>query len=229
MSNYKWVQLSDTYVELRKEDFSSVPRFEVNDINPLLMEKLDQNGVDYWLEGDDFFEPHYVLAAIDEKQLSITAPLYEYDITKSDHVQISNSYTEETTDPAEYERVKSIYLQCCKEVADEQAKVFSALFEEKSLDGGISSVVTISSDSGLQPNYFYEEYIPSEYIKVCEVNIPFSRGKHEVVFIKKMNAKGKVVTIKVHDFYKGLVIGKGGKNIKKVTALINAKYIKVIW
>ena len=54
-------------------------------------------------------------------------------------------------------------------------------------------------------------------------------GPHaQNVFIKKMNAKGKVVTIKVHDFYKGLVIGKGGKNIKKVAALINAKYIKVI-
>lgn len=39
MSNYKWVKLDDMYAELRKEDFSSVPSFEVNEIDPLLMKK----------------------------------------------------------------------------------------------------------------------------------------------------------------------------------------------
>ncbi len=39
MSNYKWVKMSDEYVELRKEDFSSVPVFEVKEIDPILIEK----------------------------------------------------------------------------------------------------------------------------------------------------------------------------------------------
>ena len=51
---------------------------------------------------------------------------------------------------------------------------------------------------------------------------------HDVVFIKNMDAKGKVVTIKVPDLYKGLVIGKGGENIKRIAKLINAKRINII-
>ena len=40
MSNYKWVKISANYVELRKEDFSSVPSFEVNNLDPILMKKM---------------------------------------------------------------------------------------------------------------------------------------------------------------------------------------------
>ena len=228
MSNYKWVKLDDMYAELRKEDFSSVSSFEVNEINPLLMKKLEENGIDFDLEGDGFFEPcRYVLTTIDTKVVEITAPLYEFDLKIGDYVLISESYTEEVNDPNEYELVKSIYFRCCQEVAIEQAKVFEKEFMEKSLDG-ISSFVKISSNPHRQPNYFYEQYIPTGYIKVCEKNIAFTRDMHDVVFIKSMDAKGKVVTIKVPDLYKGLVIGKGGENIKRIAKLINAKRINVI-
>lgn len=228
MSNYKWVKMSDNYTELRKEDFSSVHGFEVNEINPLIMKKLEENGIDYELEGDSFLEPcRYVLTTFDTKIVEITAPLYEFDLKIGDYVLISESYTDEENNPNEYELVKSIYFRCCQEVADEQAKVFEDLFNERTLDG-ISSVVTISSNPDRQPNYFYEQYIPTEYIKVCEKNIPFTRDKHDVVFIKKMDAKGQVVTIKIDDFYKGLVIGKGGENIKRISRMINARKIKVI-
>ena len=228
MSNYKWVKLDDMYAELRKEDFSSVSSFEVNEINPLQMKKLEENGIDSDFVGDGFFEPcRYVLTTFDTKMVEITAPLYEFNLKTGDYVLISESYTEEVNDPNEYKLVKSIYFRCCQEVATEQSKVFEKEFMEKSLDG-ISSFVTISSTPDRQPNYFYEQYIPTGYIKVCEKNRAFTRDIHDVVFIKSMDAKGKVVTIKVHDLYKGLVIGKGGENIKRIAKLINAKRINVM-
>ena len=229
MSNYKWVKMSDNYVELRKEDFSSVPSFEVNEIDPILMKKLEENEIDHWLEGDGFLEAcQYVLSAIDRKFVTIIAPLYEYDLNSGEFVLLSETYTDETVDPAEYEQVKETYYRCIEEVANEQAKIFEEQFIEKTLDDGISSFVTISSDPYDEPNYFYEQYIPEGYIKVCERNCPFTRTRHEVVFIKKMDANGQVITIKVHDLYKGLVIGKGGENIKRISKLINAKRINVI-
>lgn len=231
MSNYKWVQMSEGCIELRKDDFSSISFLEVNlnSMNPLLLDKLDDNRVDAFIEGDGVFEtPRYVLNAIDRKFVTITAPLYEYDLDSGEFVLISESYTDEVIDPAEYEWVKKTYLHCVEEVASEQIKIFKEQFMEKSLDDGISSFVTISSDPDLEPNYFYEQYIPEGYIKVCEKNCPFTRTRHEVVFIKKMDAKGQTVTIKIHDLYKGLVIGKGGENIKRIAKLINAKRINVI-
>ena len=120
MSNYKWVKLDDMYAELRKEDFSSVSSFEVNEINPLLMKKLEENGIDSDLEGDGFLEPcRYVLTTFDTKIVEITAPLYEFDLKIGDYVLISESYTEEVNDPNEYKLVKSIYFRCCQEVATE--------------------------------------------------------------------------------------------------------------
>ena len=229
MSNYKWVKMSDEYVELRKKDFSSVPVFEVKEIDPILREKLEENGIDHWIEGDGFLEVCiYVLSAIDRKFVKITAPLYEFDLDTGSFKLLAESYTNEAVDPAEYEWVKETYQRCSKEVASEQSKLFEKLFNEKSLDDGKSSVVTISSDPYQEPNYFYEQYIPEGYIKVCERNCPFTRVKHDFVFIKKMDAKGQIVTIKLHDLYKGLAIGKGGKNIKKIVKMINAKKINVM-
>ena len=228
MSNYKWVKMSDEYVQLRKEDFSQIPSFKVNDIDPILMKKLEDNGIDSSLEGDGFLEAcSYVLSAIDQKVIKITAPLYEFNLDTGSFVLIAESYTDETIDPAEYEWVKETYSRCVEAIASEQAEVFEKLFIEKTLDG-ISSFVTISSNHYEEPNYFYEQYIPKDYIKVCERNCSFTRVKHDVVFIKKMDAKGQVVTIKIPDLYKGLVIGKGGENIKKIANQINAKRINVI-
>ena len=232
MSNYKWVKMDEGCVELRKEDFTAISFLEVNlnSLNPLLLDKLDDNGVDtVIIAGDGIFETsRYVLNAIDRKFVTITAPLYEFNLSTGEFELLAESYTDEAIDPAEYEWVKETYYRCVEEVAREQAKIFEEQFTEKSLDDGFSSFVIISSNPDREPNYFYEEYIPEGYIKVCEKNCPFTRTRHEVVFIKKMDAKGKEVTIKVPDFYKGLVIGKGGENIKRIAKLINAKRINVI-
>lgn len=228
MSNYKWVKMSDEYVQLRKEDFSQIPSFEVNNIDTILMKKFEDNGIDSSVKREDFLEDcSYVLSAVDQKVIMITAPLYELNLDTDSYVLIAESYTDEAIDPAEYELVKKTYSRCVEEVASEQAEVFEKLFMEKTLDG-ISSIVTISSNPYEEPNYFYEQYIPKGYIKACEKNYPFTCLKHDVVFIKKMDAKGQAITIKVPDFYKGLVIGKGGENIKKIANQINAKRINVI-
>ena len=140
---------------------------------------------------------------------------------------LSETYTDKANDPNEYERVKETYLRCVEEVTTEQEKIFQKEFKENSLDG-ICSFVTISSDLYEEPHYFYDKYIPKGYIKVCEKNCAFNHFKHEVVFVKEMDAKNQVVTIKIHDVYKGLVIGKGGENIKRIAKMINAKKINVI-
>lgn len=231
MSNYKWVKMDDGYVQLRKEDFGSIPRFAVNELDTILMEKLADNGIDSWgewIEDDCSYESYqHVLSAMGRKVVTITAPLYEFKLDTGNFELIAESYTDTAFDPTEYELVKETYSRCVAEVASEQAELFEKLFMEKTLDG-ISAFVTISSDSYEMPNYFYEKYIPEGYIKACERNCPFTRIKHDVVFIKKMDAKSKVVTIKVPDLYKGLIIGKGGENIKRIAKLINAKRINVI-
>ncbi len=227
MSNYKWVKMSE-FIQLRKENFSRLPNFHVNDIDPILMKKLEVKGIESSLEGDGFLEMlSYCLSAVNQKVIKITAPLYEFNPDTDSFVLIAESYTAESIDPAEYEWVKATYFHCIEDVASEQAEVFEKLFMEKTLDG-ISSFVTISSNPYEEPNYFYEQYIPKGYIKVCERNCPFTRVKHDVVFIKEMDAKGQVVTIKIPDLYKGLVIGKSGENIKKIANQINAKRINVI-
>jgi len=229
MSNYKWVKMSDNYVELRKEDFSSVPSFEVNEIDPILMKKLEENEIDHWVEGDGFLEDcRYVLSAFDGKFVTITAPLYEFKLETGKYELLEETYTDTAIDPAEYEWVKKTYLRCVEEVANEQAKIFEEQFMEKSLDDGNSAVIDISSDIFQEPSSFYSLYIPKGYIKVCERNVAYRRITHEVVFIKKVDAKGQTFTIKVPDLYKGLVIGKGGENIKKIAKMINAKRINVI-
>ena len=229
MSNYKWVKMSKGDVELRKEDFSSIPRFEVEEIDPILMKKFKENGVDSWIDGDGDIEPcRYVLNAIDRKNVPITAPLYGYDSDKEKKFLIDEAYTDYAADSEEYEWVKETYQHCVEEVASEQAKIFEKLFMKKSLDNGTSAVVTITSDLHQEPNDFFEPYIPEGYIKVCERNCPYTRVKHEVVFLKEIDAKGQAVTIKVNDLYKGLVIGKGGENIKRIAKMINAKRINVI-
>lgn len=223
MSNYKWVKMWDYYAELRKDDFSSFPSFEVNIIDPILKSKLEENQINVLKQNES-----YVLTTLDRKMIMITAPLYEYNSETDQYTFLSDEYTAEVIDPVEkYENIKRIYTRCIKAIYEEQKKIFEEQFDERSLDG-ITSVVTISSSFEKEPNYFYEKYVPRGYIKVCEKNCPFNNDRHEIVFMKKIDAKGQEITINVYDIYKGIVIGKGGMNIKSIAEKINAKRINVI-
>lgn len=230
MSNYRWLRMCEGYEVLRREDFSPFPSFEVKSIDPILMKKLLKNNIDFDIEGDEILEDsRYVLFSRNRKNVKMTAPLYEYNSEKEKYVLISDTYTGEVVDPVEeYERIKETYARCKKEVAEEQKEIFERLFREASLDGGISSCVAISSPFYAESHYFNEKYVPEGYIEVCVRYCPYVRNKYETVYIKKFDAKGQIVTIKVQDEYKGLVIGTGGMNIKSIAKELNAKRIKVL-
>lgn len=225
MSNYKWVKESESYVDLRTEDFISTSFFSLPFavLNPLLLNKLSENGIGYDFEGDTC-----ELFAIDRNFVTITAPLYGFKLDTGKFELLEDSYTNTAIAPTQREWVKATYQRCAKEVASEQAKIFKEQFMDNSLDDGNSAVIDISSDIFEEPSAFYSLYIPKGYIKVCERNLSYTYITHEVVFIKKVDAKGQTFTIRVPDLYKGLVIGKGGKNIKRVAKMINAKKINVI-
>ncbi len=230
MSNCKWVRICEGYEVLRREDFSSFPIFNVKSIDPILIKKLLNNDLDFDIAGDEILEDsRYVLFSRNRKIVTITAPLYEYNSEKEKYVLISDTYTGEVVDPVEeYELIKETYSRCKKEVVKEQKEIFERLFREASLDGGISSCVTISSPFYAESHYFNEKYVPKGYIEVCVRKCPFDRNRQDIVFLRKIDAKGQVVTIKVQDIYKGLVIGTGGMNIKRIAKEINAKMIKVL-
>ena len=228
MSNCKWVRICEDYEVLRREDFSSFPIFNVKSIDPILMKKLLDNNIDFdvvgCLEGS-----RYVLFSRNRKIIKITAPLYKYNLETEQYELISDAYTGEVVDDVvNNEQIKEKYNQLKKEVVEEQKRTFEELFEKASLDGGISSCVTISSPYYAESHYFNEKYVPEGYIEVCVRYYPFERNKYDTVYIKKFDAKGQIVTIKVQDEYKGLVIGTGGMNIKRIAKEINAKMIKVL-
>ena len=229
MSNYKWVKTYEGEV-LRREDFSPFPIFSVKSIDPILMKKLLNNDIDVDIAGDEILEDsRYELFSRKRRVIKIIAPLYKYNRETDQYDLISDAYTGEVVDAVfEYEQIKEKYNQCKKEIAEEQKKIFEELFEKASLDGGISSCVTISSPFYAESHYFNEKYVPKGYIEVCVRKCPFDRNRQDIVFLRKIDAKGQVVTIKVQDIYKGLVIGTGGMNIKMIAKEINAKMIKVL-
>lgn len=225
MSNYKWVKLDSGDTELRREDFSPIPSFKVNYLDPFLKKKLEENGVDYSI--DELFDNYVFLSLMAENRIKVTAPLYKFDIKSGQFFLVSEAYTDETTDPTQYDLIKEIYYRCKEEVAKEQSEAFEELFKENSLDDGISSVISISSNPYIE-ECFYEKYVPETYIRVCNRNVPSYKNCYNSVYIRKMDAKRQFVSIKVRDWYKGLVIGKNGENIKRIAELINAKRINVI-
>ena len=112
---------------------------------------------------------------------------------------------------------------------EKEQAIFIERFNQNSLDNGISSVVKITTDENEGPVYIHEKYVPKGYIKVCERSTgSFTHKNHDTIFIKEMDAKGGIVTIKIHDLYKGLVIGKRGENIRNIARMINASSINVI-
>lgn len=222
MSNYKWVRCTNGSVILTDENFCELTFPEVDDLDNLLKAKLRQHGLHSSEQTCRIFNPTDLLHMVD-----ITAPLFKYEYNDQ-YVKILDSLTRSTTIPSYFFRLREELIKCENEVKEEQEKQFTKLFEENSLDGGISSRIIISSDSYKEPNYFYEKYIPKGYIKIYDKQFLFSYTRHDCVFIKHIDAKGRNVTITVPDFYKGLIIGKGGKNIKRIADMINAKRINVI-
>ena len=89
------------------------------------MEKLKERGVDYFVEGGTILgECCYVLTLKKIKRVKITAPLYQYNVSSCEYELITNSYTQITNDPNEYEILTQIYLECCEKIKKEQLKKY---------------------------------------------------------------------------------------------------------
>ena len=108
MSNYKWVKESEKYVDLRTEEFRSTSflSLPLAVLNPLLLNKLSENGIGYDFEGDTV-----ELFAIDREIVTITAPLYEFKLDTGKFELLEESYTNTSIDPTKYEWVEETYLQ----------------------------------------------------------------------------------------------------------------------
>ena len=216
MLNYKWVLLRENYAVLKNEDFSDVPlKFKVPfiEIDATLKSYLEGCGIQMFIDicGDG----HYYLSIRTkmEETITITAPLYRKKTDTGEYVLIEEAHKEETIDPYEYQRIKETYEECKEEAIRKHQKLFEQLFNQETIDGKCASIVVTNN-------------VPEEYIKICERRI--ANKYYEALYIKKMDAKGKPIEIKTRFRSKGIIVGKGGRNIKTIAKLINAEYINVI-
>ena len=222
MLNYKWELIRENYAVLRNEDFSDISfKVPFMDIDVTLQSYLEGCGIrmNLSMSGD------YYLSRTNEDRTTITAPLYRKCSSGGKYILIEEQHTAETIDPYEYFRVKEIYEECKKAEKKKHKEQFESIFNQETIDGKCASVVVtknpLSSDKA-----FYEKDVPEGYIKMCERKI--ANNYWDMLFIKKFDAKGQPIDIKTRFSSKGLIVGKGGKNIKRVAKLINASNINVI-
>lgn len=227
MADYKWLRTNEGKVELRKGNFSPIIHFEVKELDPLVEKKLQEKGVTVISKKEELSDMYwYELKTEEENKVSITAPLYMFKEETAKYVKVSKSYTAKTEDPAEYDLTKETYERCCEEVKKEQTEIFRNMFREKTLDT-ITAVITISPENNDDPKCFWEKYVPAEYVRVCRINIPKVTGKYEVVFMRKFNAYGNTVTVKLPRYCRAKAVGRRGENIRRVEKIINSKLIIV--
>jgi predicted RNA-binding protein YlqC (UPF0109 family) len=231
MNRYCWVKTIGGKIELRNHCFRPLNFPKVEDSNNQLKKKLEDNGFtvepDIIEVGDtDFAE---WMEPINSKTRLVKAVLMK---EQEDGSYIPNGiYEAETTDPDEYSRARKVLEKCQQEIKEEHKQLFEEMFRMNSLDGKTSDI-KLTSIIKATNGYVIEDYIPREYIKICDIFVDWDdwhyRGDHHSIFMKKFDAEGEKVVITINDEYMGDVIGKNGKNIKKIANLINAKYIEVI-
>lgn len=228
MLNYKWVLIRENYAVLKNEDFSDVPlKFKVPfiEIDATLNSYLKGCGIQMFIDVDGDGQYYLSRETKMETTITITAPLYRKNPDTGEYVLIEEAHKEETIDPYEYQRIKETYEECKEEAIRKHQKLFEQLFNQETIDGKCASIVVtknpLSSDKA-----FYEKNVPDEYIKVCDRRI--ANKYYEALYIKKLDAKGKPIEIKTRFRNKGIIVGKGGRNIKTIAKLINAEYINVI-
>ncbi len=237
MSNYKWLThckpgetIEAWRTVLCSDDFQglSFPSVAPSKINTFIEEELLKAGIETEIECD--FDSYYFnLKPVNPKYISMTAPLYVCD-DDGGYQKIDDSYTAKAIDPAQYEWVRQEFKRCKETVYQQQVQRFSKIFQENSLDGGLTAVIDIAEcDVDIPEGAFYEGYIPNDdFFRICCLNDRFDPERPSIcIFMKKMDAKRGVVTIKIPDGLKGLTIGKNGANIKMVANMINARRINV--
>lgn len=127
MSNYKWVTCCKSAKDVRNShcatlctaNFQSLhfPAVSSSSVNSLLEKVLNKAGI--VCDPDEFSflgKVHsFYLLPITPKFIEITAPLYRVH-SDGTHEKISDSYTDKTIDPAQYDWVKEEFNRCQEEV-----------------------------------------------------------------------------------------------------------------
>lgn len=229
MKKYNWVKREDGTATLRKENFGNLCWPSIGTIDYLLKEKLKDNGVEALVDFD-MFSFKYELIPKSIKYSFVTAPLFVYVEETKEFKLISESYTDKAIEPSQYDEVLEIYERSIKELKKEQSEKFFELFNLKSLDDGLTAMIIVSSKESEKDafNGFLEKYIPeNDLVRVIEKYDFYDNTRTEVLFMKKFDARGISITIKTPENFKGLVIGKGGENIKRIASIINARRINV--
>jgi hypothetical protein len=221
---YFWLKDYDGTIELRyTKDKTRVtfPYVSYEEITDILREKLKKKDLEIKLCEKDGNIMGRVEPA-NYKLIGVLAPLKCRTIFGI--AVLKDMYLAQNAYPKECQSVTEELLQCKREVAEEQ---FEKLFEENSLDGGITAVIRIDH-TGYATEGFDAKYIPEGYLEICSDNFSVPGGLVlDVLYIKKQNVNGEKRTIKVPDELKGLAIGKEGKNIKRIAREINASKIYV--
>ena len=229
MKKYNWVKRENGTTTLRKENFGNLCWPSIKTIDYLLKEKLKDNGVEALVDFD-MFSFKYELVPESIKYSFVTAPLYVYVEETKEFNLVSDSYTGKTIEPSQYDEVSEIHKRSIKELKKDQSEKFFELFNLKSLDDGLTAMIIVSSNESEKDafNGFLEKYIPeNDLVRIVEKYNFYDNTRTEVLFMKKFDAQGISVTIKTPEDCKGLVIGKGGENIKRIATIINARRINV--
>lgn len=168
----------------------------------------------------------YIIQPVDVKFADITLPVF--DLFEGIPKETGKTITVKIEIPEQFAEAREKLVLAKQQVKEEQEALFWKLFYENSLDGGITSVIRIESNP-LGGDCFDSEYIPNDAICIVKKEDwhVFRMDSGTAVFIKKQDAGKKRVTIKVPEELKGLVIGRGGRNISSIAEEINASFINV--
>ncbi|MDO4283441.1 MAG: hypothetical protein Q4D02_07375 [Clostridia bacterium] len=222
MPNYIMIQMENRITHLLNEDFSSVTfAIQKGEMDSVLKEELKNHSI--WC--DQVFD-HYELFSDHLEFVEFTAPLYTYN-GKEKPKLTSESQTILCIIPLDYERAKTVFLTCKEIVTKKLASYFDYIYNSRTLDKGMSSTIHFNDIFTIEyiPDE-YEKYIPKKYIKVYEWRT--NLNSRLVLFIKKQDANGDVVKIKVEDQIKRVILEDHGEKLKNVAKIINASRIEII-
>lgn len=195
---------------LLNEDLSSItfpiPKEEMDD---MLKKELEKDLI--WCF--QFFN-QYVLYDAHIIFAEVTAPLYVFNGTEK-LILKSEAYTGLCIIPLDYETAKTKFSTCKENIAKRKLSYYNSIYDGHTLDCGISATFHLND---IYEFYYLtdddEKYIPKEYIKVYEKRT--NLNCRLVLFIKKRDANGEVVKIKVEDQIKKAILDDNGKNLERV-------------
>jgi len=209
---------------LVKEDFYSIS-FTISPeyVDDIIKKQLKEQQIDCIKVLEN-----YVLYWSHVNMIPFAGPLYSLD-DKGNPVLETELCEDFAIVPLDYNIAKVMFSICKEKVDKLQSSYFTNIYNQTTIDKGMSATIFFNDIFTL---YFlrdyHEKYIPKEYIKVYERSFSSSPERRAVLFIKKQDAKGEVVKIKVDDCIKKIIIEDNEKKLQDVAKTINASRIEVL-